>query len=161
MADSDPSPDDIPVRERLRTWIRLYRATRGVENELREYLRIAYDTTLPRFDVMSALARTGHPISMTELSRMLLVSNGNATTVVARLAKEGLVAKIFSPDDRRVVKVQLTQEGLAEFDRQEKGHAAVVEDLFDIFDREELEVMRKLLRRLEDRDSWPPHPSRK
>ena len=44
-------------KERLRLWIRLLRASRTIEAELRERLRQEFDTTLPRFDVMAALYR--------------------------------------------------------------------------------------------------------
>jgi hypothetical protein len=40
-------------------WVRLLRVTRRTEGELREYLRLKHDTTLPRFDVMAALFRRG------------------------------------------------------------------------------------------------------
>jgi hypothetical protein len=40
-------------KRRLKMWIRLLGATRAAENELREYLRLKHETTLPRFDVMA------------------------------------------------------------------------------------------------------------
>ena len=67
-------------KRRLKMWIRLLGVTRGAENGLREYLRVKHDTTLPRFDVMAALYRRREGVTMSELSRMLLVSNGNATS---------------------------------------------------------------------------------
>jgi DNA-binding HxlR family transcriptional regulator len=48
---------------------------------------------LPRFDVMAALYRRREGVTMSELSRMLLVSNGNATAVVDRLEADGLVRR--------------------------------------------------------------------
>jgi DNA-binding MarR family transcriptional regulator len=72
-------------------WIRLLGVTRSAENELREYLRLTHETTLPRFDVMAALYRRREGVTMSELSRMLLVSNGNATAVVDRLEARRLV----------------------------------------------------------------------
>ena len=72
-------------KARLRLWVRLLRVTRGAENGLREWLRTTHNTTLPRFDVMAALYRSRDGLTMSELSRMLLVSNGNATAVVDRL----------------------------------------------------------------------------
>ena len=44
-----------PGKERLRLWIRLLRASRTIEAELRERLKKEFDTTLPRFDVMEGL----------------------------------------------------------------------------------------------------------
>jgi DNA-binding MarR family transcriptional regulator len=98
-------------KRRLKMWIRLLGVTRSAENALREYLRVNHDTTLPRFDVMAALWRRRDGVTMSELSRMLLVSNGNATTVVDRLEADGLVARRPSEADRRTVHVALTAEG--------------------------------------------------
>ena len=69
----------------LKTWIRLLRLTRSVEAQLRECLRTGFDTTLPRFEVMAALYRRRDNVTMSELSRLLLILNGNATAVVDRL----------------------------------------------------------------------------
>ena len=71
-------------KRRLKMWIRLLGVTRVAESHLREFLRVGHKTTLPRFDVMAALYRKRDGVTMSELSRMLLVSNGNATAVVAR-----------------------------------------------------------------------------
>ena len=76
MTDFDKT--DPLSKRRLKTWIRLLGVTRSAENHLREFLRLNHDTTLPRFDVMAALWRRREGVTMSDLSRMLLVSNGNA-----------------------------------------------------------------------------------
>ena len=111
-------------KRRLKMWIRLLGVTRMAESHLREVLRVQHGTTLPRFDVMAALYRRRDGVTMTELSRMLLVSNGNATTVVDRLEKDGLVRRTPSDTDRRTVFVALTAEGLAQFEGQGLGSVA-------------------------------------
>jgi len=42
-------------KQRLRLWIRLLRAARAIEAEVRDRLRVQFDVTLPQFDVMAAL----------------------------------------------------------------------------------------------------------
>ena len=101
-------------KRRLKLWIRMLAVTRSSESGLREFLRLTHDTTLPRFDVLAALYRRRDGVTMSELSRMLLVSNGNATAVVDRLEKDGLVRRTQSDQDRRTVFVGLTPEGLAQ-----------------------------------------------
>jgi DNA-binding MarR family transcriptional regulator len=85
--------DDPLSKRRLKLWIRLLGVTRAAEGHLREHLRTRHDTTLPRFDVMAALWRRREGVTMSDLSRMLLVSNGNATAVVDRLEKDGLARR--------------------------------------------------------------------
>lgn len=137
-------------RRRLRLWLRMLRLTRQTENHLREYLRVNHDTTLPRFDVMAALHRAGQPMKMSDLSRRLLVSNGNATAVVDRLEKDGLARRVPGDGDRRVVMVELTDQGRAEFETQATGHAVEVDRMFTGLDAAGLDQLRDLTRRIED-----------
>ena len=77
-------------KQRLRVWLRLLSAQRGMESYLREKMRLTYDCTLPRFDVLSALDRHRPGLRMSDLSAKLKVSNGNVTGIVDRLAADGL-----------------------------------------------------------------------
>ncbi len=135
-------------KRRLKLWIRLLGVTRTAENTLREYLRVTHDTTLPRFDVLAALYRRRDGITMTELSRMLLVSNGNATAVVDRLEKDGLVARRPSDSDRRTVYVALTPEGLDRFETYAEGHEAEVDRLFAGLTETEIDLLTDILKRM-------------
>lgn len=116
-------------KQRLRLWIRLLRATRYVEGELRERLRRDMNTTLPRFDVMAALCRAGVPMNMTELSRYLMVSNGNVTGIIDRLVDDGLVSRSQRNEDRRSSDVALTKAGEASFARMADAHERWVDEL--------------------------------
>lgn len=102
-------------KERLRLWVRLLRTSRTIESELRERLKTQFDTTLPRFDVMAALFRAPEGMLMSELSRFLLVSNGNVTGIVDRLVSDGLVVRANRGGDRRTSIVRLTPSGEATF----------------------------------------------
>ena len=84
---------DAPSKDRLRLWIRLLRAAHTIEAELREKLKSEFGSTLPRFDVMSALHRQPDGMLMTDLSRYLLVSNGNVTGIIDRLVSDGFVQR--------------------------------------------------------------------
>lgn len=139
--------DDALSKRRLKTWIRLLGVTRQAENHLREFLRVNHDTTLPRFDVMAALWRRREGISMTELSRMLLVSNGNATAVVDRLEQDGLAQRRPNPTDRRTVRVSLTEEGLRQFEAIAAEHEREVNKLFGNLTDADLDALTDILRR--------------
>ena len=68
---------DEESKAKLKLWLRLLRATNKVSQVLRQRVRREYHTTMPRFDVMAALARSPEGLKMSELSRLLMVSNGN------------------------------------------------------------------------------------
>lgn len=135
-------------KRRLKMWIRLLGVTRSAESQLREFLRVAHDTTLPRFDVMAALYRRRDGVTMSELSRMLLVSNGNATTVVDRLEKDGLVRRTPSDTDRRTVFVALTPEGLATFEGLAADHERAVTRVFGHLSEADLDTLTDILKRI-------------
>lgn len=146
---------DTLSKRRLKLWIRLLRTTRLAESDLREFLRVEHDSTLPRFDVMAALRRSDSELTMTELSRMLLVSNGNATAVVDRLVKAGLVVRRASDSDRRIVKVALTGEGRRHFAELAAGHEARVDALFADVSSSDLDALDELLHHIDPRKGIP------
>lgn len=135
-------------KRRLKMWIRMLGVTRGAESHLREFLRLKHDTTLPRFDVLAALYRKRDGVTMSELSRMLLVSNGNATAVVDRLEKDGQVARTQSDQDRRTVFVALTPEGLAQFEGLAADHERAVDRLFGGLSEADLDALTEILKRM-------------
>ena len=139
---------DALSKRRLRLWIRLLRVTRMTEAQLREFLRVEHGSTLPRFDVMSALQRSREALTMTDLSRMLLVSNGNTTAVVDRLENDGLVTRTPSAADRRVVHVALTDEGRRHFEQLAVDHEAQVDSLFSGVSTADLDALDELLQRM-------------
>ena len=135
-------------KRRLKLWIRMLAMTRSAEGELRDYLRVTHETTLPRFDVMAALWRRREDCTMSELSRMLLVSNGNVTAVVDRLEAEALVLRTPSEADRRTVHVALTAEGMTTFETMAEGHEAEVARLFAGLSEDDLDQMTTILKRM-------------
>ncbi len=142
---------DSLSKQRLRLWIRLLRVTRTAEAELREFLRIEHGTTLPRFDVLAALRRTGTPLTMTALSRQLLVSNGNTTTIVDRLETDGFVVRTADADDGRIVRVALTAAGRQHFDQLASGHEARVDELFGGVSMDDLAALEVLMQHVTPR----------
>jgi DNA-binding MarR family transcriptional regulator len=68
-------------------------------------------------------------MSMTELSRSLMVSNGNVTGIIDRLAAEKLVLRQAPANDRRSYIVRLTPKGAAHFAGMAKAHEAWVDGL--------------------------------
>jgi DNA-binding MarR family transcriptional regulator len=128
-------------KQRLRLWLRLLRATRAMESDLRERLRVQFGITLPQFDVMAALYRKADGITMTGLSRMLIVSNGNVTGIIDRLVAEKLVARRPAADDRRSHMVRLTPKGEQQFDIIARAHQEWVDRLLSGFDGEQAEMI--------------------
>jgi DNA-binding MarR family transcriptional regulator len=129
-------------KERLRLWIRLLRASRTIEAELRERLRQEFDTTLPRFEGML----------MSGLSRFLLVSNGNVTGIVDRLVSEGLVTRARRNGDRRTSMVRLTEAGTEQFRAMAVAHERWIGELLGHVGGEETKQLSGMLKGF--RSNW-------
>jgi DNA-binding MarR family transcriptional regulator len=67
-----------------------------IEDTIRTNLREEFGITLPRFDLMAQLERHPDGLSMGELSRRMMVTGGNITTIVDQLENEKLVMRLMS-----------------------------------------------------------------
>ena len=137
-------------KARLRLWIRLLRSSRAIENEIRERLRKEFDVTLPRFDVLAALFRKPEGMLMSELSRFLMVSNGNVTGIVDRLVADGQVERAKRNGDRRTSMVRLTSKGRSDFARMAETHESWVDELFGPLSPEDVETVSSVLHTFND-----------
>ncbi|MBS27797.1 MAG: MarR family transcriptional regulator [Alphaproteobacteria bacterium] len=132
----------------LRTWLRLLTCANLIEGEVRKRLRDEFDITLARFDLLAQLVRADRGLSMGELSRRLMVTNGNVTALIDRLVGEKLVERRADPDDRRAQIIEITSAGRRSFDRMSAAHADWITDLFGDLGRSELEALHASLANL-------------
>ena len=131
MRDEITAPADPALaRQRLRLWLQMLRTVRFVEGDLRERLRSGYDTTLPRFDVMAALLAAPDGLKMSDLSRQLMVSNGNVTGIVDRLVADGLAERRTMESDGRAFLVRLTEAGRVVMAEMTARHLGWIDELF-------------------------------
>jgi len=139
---------DASSKQRLRLWVNLLRTTRFVEAALREEMRTLYGSTLPRFDVMSALERHPNGLLMSRLSRQLMVSNGNVTGIVERLVTDGLVDRLPVKGDRRATLVRLSPAGVAAFTVMAAEHERWLDQRLAAVDRDEAQTVIDTLSRI-------------
>jgi DNA-binding MarR family transcriptional regulator len=132
-------------KQKLRLWLRLLRVVRTIEVELRRRFALQFATTLPKFDVMAALARAENGMKMSELSRYLMVSNGNVTGIIDRLVTERLVERQAQPGDRRAIFVCLTDKGLAQFAAMAAAHESWIGEILSGYSRADTESLCALL----------------
>ena len=89
------------------------------------------------FDVLAALRRSGRPYALSpgQLTSQTMVTSGTMTNRIDRLEERGFVRRSPDPNDRRGVRVELT----------ERGKKAVDGALTDLLEREHslLESLKK------------------
>ena len=149
-----PPPSDYETalkgddRLELRLWLRLLTCSNLIEGRVRRGLRDRFAITLPRFDLLAQLDRAPDGLTLSELSRRLMVSNGNMTGLVERLVAEGLIESRPQDDDRRAQLVRLTAAGKRAFDAMTPTHGAWIAAMFKDLDRRDMAALYALLGRL-------------
>jgi DNA-binding MarR family transcriptional regulator len=141
-------PDKAASKARLRLWLKILKVSRLIERELRERLRVEFDTTLPRFDVLAALYRVEKGLNMSELSAVLKVSNGNVTGIVDRLVADALIVRVPVEGDRRAMIVRLTEKGREHFSVLARAHEGWVNELLGSLEAADADELRGLLARI-------------
>jgi len=136
----DQTTDQLS-KARLRLWLKLLKSVNGIEAEVRRNLRDGHNTTLPRFDVMSALARFPEGLKMSDLSTYLKVSNGNVTGIVDKLTEEGLAERVAVPGDRRAQQARLTDKGREAFQNLAQHHENWINDLLDGWSPDDIDAL--------------------
>ena len=145
------APKGEPMsKSRLRLWLKLLKTSGLIEEEVRRRLRSELGTTLPRFDVMSALSRVPDGLKMSEISRRLRVSNGNITGIVDKLTEDGLALRLSVPGDRRANLVRLTPNGKAAFAEHAARHETWIDEILNGLNADDVAGMVQRLDHLLD-----------
>ena len=147
ILDSESKAAELPEDhgEELRLWLRLLTCTTLIEGEVRRRLRGSFGVTMPRFDLMAQLDKVPGGMTLSDVSRRMMVSNGNVTGLVERLTESGHIDRRTSETDRRVQVIRLTRLGRADFRRMAAEHKAWIADIFaDLTDKDVRDLMRLL-----------------
>ena len=138
-------------KQALRLWLRLLACESMLERHVRSKLRDEFSITLPQFDVLAELDYAGKPLTMSELSTQLMVSNGNITGVVGRLVRDDFVERLPSPSDRRIQLVTLSKKGNKEFKEMALQHEKWIADAFGELAVEEIQTITERLSKTGER----------
>ncbi|MGW6917653.1 MarR family winged helix-turn-helix transcriptional regulator [Kitasatospora sp. NPDC054939] len=128
---------------------RLQRLGLALEREFRAYAA-EHGLELGEFDVLATLQRSGPPYELTAGSfrRAAMVTSGAITNRIDRMEAKGLVERVRDPQDRRSVRIRLTERGHEVTGVYLEQHLANEARMLEIFDREECGDLAAKLRRL-------------
>jgi DNA-binding MarR family transcriptional regulator len=87
---------------------------------------------------------------MSGLAHFLNISTPAATGIVDRLVKYGYIARVFDPEDRRIIKIRLTPKGSSLVNKinQQKRQSTI--DIFSRISEKERNDYLKILMRIRD-----------
>ena len=143
------SPEADGAHLELRIWLRLLACTTRIEKALSTRLRKEFNTTLARFDLLAQLNRTSGGATMSEVSRLLMVSNGAITGLVQKLEAEGFIHREVDSEDKRTFRLRLSQEGARMARRHEEWVVSLIGELSPVAQSDLLQHLTLLKRRLD------------
>jgi len=137
-----PDLDCRPMAVVGQLWRTSQIAMRAVETNLKRY-----DLDMAGFDVLLTLRRqqNGEALTPGELARDMMMSPPAMTNRIDRLVARGLVERRADPDDRRALRVGLTEAGRALADQVVETHLEVEQDLLDKLSPDERVELTRLL----------------
>ncbi len=147
ILDSETKAAELPEDHgnELRLWLRLLTCATLIEGEVRRRLRERFHVTMPRFDLMAQLDKAPGGMTLSDVSKRMMVSNGNVTGLVERLVESGHIDRRTSETDRRVQVIRLTRLGRAEFRKMAQDHENWIAEMFaDLTEKDVRELMRLL-----------------
>ena len=127
-------------------YIKLMRAADSVTSRVNRDL-VAADLSISQFGVLEALYHLG-PLCQRDIARKLLKSTGNITMVIDNLEKRDLVRRERTAEDRRYIRISLTDKGNHLITDIFPRHAELVTEEMDVLTGEEQAELARLCRKL-------------
>ena len=82
-----------------------------------------FDLSLPQFNILRILRGANEPLSIKVVKERMLEKSPNTTRLIDKLISKGMVERSRCDEDRRVVYIQITNEGLETLSK--------IDDVFD------------------------------
>jgi len=106
-----------------------------------------YTITPPQFIALQWLFEDGD-MTIGELSNKMYLACSTTTDLVDRMEKNLLVERVKNPNDRRVVRIHLLEEGKRIIDEVIKKRQVYLEEVLVDFSTEEIQLLEKSLTKL-------------
>jgi DNA-binding MarR family transcriptional regulator len=146
------------LRPSVVSWIYIMRfyalMTRRADKILKEH-----GLTLAQFDVIAQLGAMDECCTQGALCERLMVTKGNVSGVIDRMAKEDWLMRVEDEKDRRCNRIHLTAKGKKIFEKVVPVHEEWIDEKFSLITRQEQselrDILRKLLKGLKDLEGYP------
>ena len=120
---------------------------------LARYLEIELkrsEATLIRFNVMSTLFKNGGEMTPSEIAESVFREKNSITAVINTLEREGVVRREPSMEDRRSVKVVITDKGWKEANRLSPIAQEISREVLSCLNKEKVEDLVEIMRNLRE-----------
>lgn len=105
--------------------------------------------TIPQFLVLEMLGKEGES-KMTELAAYMNVTTAAMTGIVDRLVRDHYAERIYSPEDRRIIRIKLTAKGALLVKKIHQTRRQVILNIFSQISEEDREGYLRILSQIRD-----------
>ncbi|WP_371652753.1 MULTISPECIES: MarR family winged helix-turn-helix transcriptional regulator [unclassified Streptomyces] len=145
-AEVRPDLDTVPMA----VYGRIYRISRAMGDRVEKVYK-RFGISRGEFDVLATLRRSGEPYTLSprQLSATLMLTTGGMTGRLDKLENAGLLSRSPDPNDRRGLRVTLSDKGRELVDESVTAGLEMQHEVLDgVLDAAEAEQLNGLLRKL-------------
>lgn len=125
---------------------RISRAQHLLHNALQDLHR-GYGIDPRSFDVMATLYRSGRPsLTPGELAKRTMVGNAAMTNRLDQMVERGWITRKVNEDNRRELRIALTEAGTEKFEEVLGAHVERQHDLLSALSDSDIDELSRLLR---------------
>ncbi len=121
----------------------------GRKTRVRRGQFVQHRLSPPHFMLLRSLEIKG-PMKSSDIAEELRVSRGAISNLTDRLFREGFVRRVRSQTDRRVVQIELTDEGQEYLRQKERERINWLSAVFQQLERDDLDDLIRICRRILD-----------
>lgn len=137
----------------LKSFIVLMKSSKAIQEQINKDIS-SYGMRTSDFAVLEALYHKGKQ-TIREISNAVLINTGSITYVIDKLEAKGLLERSNCKEDRRVVYIQITEQGKQLMGEIFPKHQKVIEDIFSDVTKEEKELIIDILKRVGKKAGLP------
>lgn len=148
MAEPNSKTDEISTRTDKTPLGNLLSVLTSFE-VLARYLEVElgrYEASLIRFHIMSTLFKNGGEMTPSEIAESVFREKNSVTAVINTLERQGVVRREPSLDDRRSVKVVITDKGWNEANRLNPIAQEISREAMSCLDKGRMEDLIEIMR---------------
>ncbi|MDQ3326579.1 MAG: MarR family transcriptional regulator [Actinomycetota bacterium] len=147
-----PARRDVPDADVVSWWGLVLEGFHRTHRHVGVGVEAAVGLTQAPAEVLLRLVRTpGFRLPMSQVARECALSSGGFTKVADKLVRRGLIHRVPSDQDRRVIYAELTTDGVRVARDAESATAqALRAHLIDVLGTAEAQALGELMRRLRD-----------
>lgn len=111
-----------------------------------------YALSIQQYQVLSSLRELkGEPANLLTLQAEMVSKNSNTTRLVEKLRLKGLISRIQSEENRRMVEIRITESGLSLLEEIDSIHSEFKNEIVAGLTEDEIITLNKLLEKIRNK----------